>query len=121
MNTYDLALRLNSLNAAKKQIEADIESVKQELSLAHPEIKEGVSPPYFTVSLMQTVKVDDQAKAGAFYMKHKDLRSFFKLSCSKEHFETMGCPSFAKLSTSVVIKVDQKAMKSVTVTDSKAA
>ncbi len=120
-NTYNLALRLDSLNAAKKQIETEIEKIKSELTLAFPEVKDGISPPYFTVSLMNTVKIEDQAKAGAFYMKHKDLRPFFKLSCTKEHFETMQYPSFAKLSTSVVIKVDQKALKTVTVTDTKAA
>lgn len=121
MNTYDLALRLNSLNAAKKQIEEDIEAIKKELILAHPEVNNGISPPFFSVSFMQIVKIEDQAKAGTFYMRHKDLRPFFKLSCTKEHFQTMGCPSFAKLSSALVVKVDQKALKSVTVTDTKAA
>lgn len=121
MNTYDLALRLNYLNAAKKQIEADIDQVKAQLIESHPEVKDGVSPPYFAISFMETVKIEDQAKAATFYTRHKDLRPFFKLSCTKEHFQTMGCPSFAKLSPALVIKVDQKAMKSVTVTDIKAA
>lgn len=121
MNTHELALRLNYLNAAKKQIESDIDQVKARLLEAYPEVKDGVSPPYFAVSFMETVRIEDQAKAGTFYMRHKDLRPFFKLSCTKEHFQTMGCPSFAKLSSSLVIKVDQKAMKSAPVADTKAA
>lgn len=112
MNNLEIALRLASLNKQKEEIDTKIKALKADLIKEYPMITSGFSPEYFTVVLTDQVVVKDQALAQAHFNLHPEHRVLFKLSCTKEDFIRMGCPSFASLEKKApTIKLDMKLMK----------
>ena len=112
MDNLEFALRLASLNKQKEEIDTKIKALKADLIKAYPMIESGFSPEYFTVVLTDQVVVQDQAQAQAYFDAHPEHRVLFKLTCAKESFVRMGCPSFAKLEKKApTLKLDAKLMK----------
>lgn len=109
MNTLEKAIRLNALNAAKKRIEDDITALKQEILDAYPDAEHGIAPPFFIARPYPRVELY-QGQSQAFYMKHKDLRSLFKLSLSVDDFNRIGTDKIGQVNTSFSLLVDKKAV-----------
>ncbi|MFN5745583.1 MAG: hypothetical protein ACK443_05790 [Methylococcaceae bacterium] len=110
-SSYDIAVRLRTLAAARKAIEDEEATLKTLLLTQYPDIKDGVAPPFIKVTLRESVELD-QAAAQAFFVKHKDLRSFFKLSLGKADFERIGNGKIGALKLSPVVQPDKKAIES---------
>ena len=107
--TLFLAQRMSTIQEEIAAFETQLKTVKEELLLLHPEIEEGVSPPFFSVSIAERVEVTDAAKAAAFFMKNKALQPFFKLSIGKDAFTKLGAPAWASLKQNAPsIRVNQK-------------
>lgn len=104
-----LALRLLDLQKEAEAIDVQIKELKNQLSLLYPGIEDGISPPFFTVSIAEKVEVIDMAKAAAFFMKNKPLQPFFKLTLNKDAFTKIGKPGWAILKpNSPAVRVNQK-------------
>ena len=108
--SYELATTIRTLKADIERLEAKVKEAQTELTTLFPQISEGYSPPYFSVSIAHRVTLD-QDKARFYFVQHPDHRFLFSLSLKKEDFERLGSPGFATLKASApTIKVDTKAL-----------
>ena len=106
----ELATTIRALKAEIEHLEAKVKEAHAELTTLFPQIAEGYSPPYFSVSITHRVNLK-QEDARFYYMQHPDHRFLFSLSIKKEDFERLGSPGFATLKASApTIKVDTKAL-----------
>ena len=107
--TLSLALRMSAIQDEINTLEAQLKALKAEILKAHPEIEQGISPPFFSCSVTERVEVTDTAKAAAFFSKNRAVQPFFKITLSKDAFLKLGSPAWAGLKKSApTIRVDQK-------------